>query len=139
MRVLTVRQPWAGLIMHGVKTVENRGWRPPGDLRIGIHAAQRLDRDADVVLPNRIPYDLGVILGTVFVSGHHVAGGPDCRCTVEEYAEFPIVDVGFPRMYHWRLVRPRRFVTPIPARGALGLWAPGPSAAHLMEIAEVVR
>lgn len=29
---LTVLQPWADLIMAGVKTVENRGWAPPSTL-----------------------------------------------------------------------------------------------------------
>jgi hypothetical protein len=32
MRVLTIRQPWADLVMSGVKDVENRSWPPPSTL-----------------------------------------------------------------------------------------------------------
>lgn len=41
MLALTVWQPWAGLIVHGLKPVEFRGWMPPARLvgqRIVIHA-----------------------------------------------------------------------------------------------------
>src|SRR5215831_13073085 len=46
MKVLTVRQPWAGLIARGIKDVENRSWAPSaldiGD-RFAIHASTRFD------------------------------------------------------------------------------------------------
>lgn len=32
LRILTVRQPWADLIMAGIKPVENRSWRAPSTL-----------------------------------------------------------------------------------------------------------
>lgn len=41
MYAITIRQPWASAILAGVKTVENRSWRPPERLmgeRIAIHA-----------------------------------------------------------------------------------------------------
>lgn len=42
MKVLSVQQPWASLIVAGIKTVENRTWQPklmPG--RILIHASKK--------------------------------------------------------------------------------------------------
>lgn len=46
---ITVWQPFAGLLVSGVKTVENRTWSPrglrPGD-RFLIHAGVRYDRDS---------------------------------------------------------------------------------------------
>ena len=42
MKVLSVQQPWASLIVAGIKTVENRTWKPsvmPG--RILIHASKK--------------------------------------------------------------------------------------------------
>lgn len=44
MKALTLWQPWASLIAHGVKTIETRSWAPPLSLvgqRIAIHAAAR--------------------------------------------------------------------------------------------------
>lgn len=48
IRALTVIQPWATLIAHGPKRVENRTWEPPRWLRAGflaIHAGVRVDAD----------------------------------------------------------------------------------------------
>lgn len=44
MRALTIRQPWASLIVHGEKDVENRSWGPPASL---------LAEDADDFAPAR--------------------------------------------------------------------------------------
>lgn len=40
MLALSIRQPWAWLILHGGKDVENRTWRTPLRGRIAIHAAK---------------------------------------------------------------------------------------------------
>jgi hypothetical protein len=43
MKVLSIRQPWAWLIVNGFKDVENRSW--PTNVRgdVLIHAAKRMD------------------------------------------------------------------------------------------------
>lgn len=38
MRILTVKQPWAHLIIHGAKNVENRTWKTDYRGPIAIHA-----------------------------------------------------------------------------------------------------
>lgn len=48
MKALTLRQPWASLIVHGVKTIETRSWKAPDALigeRIAIHAARHMPAD----------------------------------------------------------------------------------------------
>jgi hypothetical protein len=45
-RVLSIRQPWAWLIVQGLKDVENRTWATPYRGPLLIHASQRLDMDA---------------------------------------------------------------------------------------------
>lgn len=47
MKALSIRQPWAWLIMHGGKTVENRNWSYVPKLRgrIYIHAAKGMTQD----------------------------------------------------------------------------------------------
>jgi len=72
-KILTVQQPWAWLIMHGGKNVENRSWRPAGGYRgeLVIHAGKTIDdagvesaeADMRIELPNPMPR--GVILGSV--------------------------------------------------------------------------
>jgi len=39
MKTLTIKQPWASLIAHGIKDIENRTWRTKHRGRIYIHAS----------------------------------------------------------------------------------------------------
>jgi len=39
MKALTIKQPWASLIAHGIKDVENRTWKTNYRGRIYIHAS----------------------------------------------------------------------------------------------------
>lgn len=44
MKALSIRQPWASLIIAGIKDVENRSWRTRFRGRILVHAGLALDR-----------------------------------------------------------------------------------------------
>lgn len=85
MRALSVTQPWAWLIIHGGKTVENRGWNTRYRGRVLIHAASRLTLDGHhaarmfvqrrlgVEAAGKIPFvqggglELGGIIGAVTI------------------------------------------------------------------------
>src|SRR6516162_5122896 len=41
MKVLSVQQPWASLIVHGLKRCETRGWATLYRGALAIHAARR--------------------------------------------------------------------------------------------------
>ena len=71
-RALSIQQPWAWLIVHGHKPVENRDW--PTKMRgiIGIHAGKRFDREGyewvratfpDIPLPDPDAFERGGIVG----------------------------------------------------------------------------
>lgn len=45
IRVLTIRQPWAWLIVHGHKTIENRSWHTKFRGKFLVHAAAGIDPD----------------------------------------------------------------------------------------------
>lgn len=74
MKALSVRQPWAWLIVNGYKDIENRTWQTSYRGPLLIHAGQRVDldgirwlrtveKDADVVVPDAFP--TGGIVGIV--------------------------------------------------------------------------
>ena len=69
MRVITIRQPWASLIVHGVKDVENRTWSTSYRGPLIILAGTTIDCDAlehAVPLSSRgLPMDTGGIIGMV--------------------------------------------------------------------------
>lgn len=138
-KILTVREPWASLIIQGRKRIENRTWAPRNLGRIGIHAAQQIDRAGAAVYGDPGERTRGLVLGTVEVHSHHVEGSPACEragCRDDEFAQFtPWRDRASQRalVIHWLVRNPRPFRTPFAARGALGLWTPGPRVAHLVE------
>ena len=67
MKVLTIRQPWATLIVEGYKRFEFRSWKTNYRGDILIHAGKGIDKEAmerlKKYLPNDIP--LGKIIGFV--------------------------------------------------------------------------
>ena len=143
---LTVRQPWSSAFFRRpvplAKTVENRTWATSYRGRIAIHASLVVDREGLKQIGSEgfeHDQDRGVILGTVELVDVHKAWSDGCRtwgCEDSPWAQWPTAAA--PRVMHWMVEHPRQFVTPIRARGALQLWTPGPSALHLMSIAEVV-
>jgi hypothetical protein len=46
MKILSIRQPWAHLIVHGSKNVENRSWPTKYRGAFLIHASLNIDRAA---------------------------------------------------------------------------------------------
>ncbi len=79
MKALSVRQPWADLILVGAKDVENRTWWTSYRGRLAIHAAKTWTADAaalylDAKEKGYLPDDqdgckLGFVLGTVELVG----------------------------------------------------------------------
>jgi hypothetical protein len=113
LRALTVRQPWASLIIAGIKDVENRSRPLRHRGTIAVHAGLGTDRDAMAAHGRLLPaYPAGVIIGLVDVIG-----------CVRDSAS-PWAEAGY---WHWLLARPRP-CEPLPARGALGLWRLTPEA-----------
>jgi ASCH domain-containing protein len=73
VKIISVRQPWAGLIVHGIKDVENRTWPTRYRKPFLIHAALRTDAvTADEIerrFAARVPLDLplGAIVGVATI------------------------------------------------------------------------
>ena len=108
--VLTVRQPWASLIVSGIKTVENRTWSTTHRGRLLIHAGSNKARtSAAATAFGEHPgyYPLGVVIGSVDVVD--VVRDSGLPYAVKDH-------------WHWILANPVAFDDPIPASGSLGLW-----------------
>lgn len=104
MKALTVRQPWASLIIAGVKDVENRTWRTSYRGRLLIHAGRGRDT-CDHEVPDDLPG--GVILGSVTL----------LDCVRDHPSPWSI-----PASWHWLLGDVQPWARPVPVRGQLGLW-----------------
>ena len=129
IRALTVKQPWASLIVSGAKPVENRTWPIPGTWAargpLLIHAGRGFDRMALLhpglreELEAQSWPDWELPSGAVVAVAREVAchrDGPGC-CD-SPYAE--------PHCWHWELTGVTELNEPVPAKGRLGLWRPSP-------------
>jgi hypothetical protein len=111
---LTIKQPYATLIVTGVKDVENRTWDPPGGYRgeIFIHAGRTYVDEklpTDLWLPHRSTFTQGAIIGTAHIVD--VIDDSDSPWAIKGHR-------------HWVLDYPVIWDTPMPWRGQLGLWWP---------------
>lgn len=124
MKVLTIRQPWATLIMQGVKRYEFRSWNTKFRGKFLIHAGKGIDKEAVVrlkkYLPNE-PLPLGKILGKAELT--------DCIAMNDEFARQLAAENNdiytthsFSRNYAFKLENIEKFDEPIEAKGQLGFW-----------------
>lgn len=124
---LSIRQPWAWLIVQGHKDIENRTWRKVFPDTFLVHAGQRWDLDAhNMLLAGRHPVtgadiDPGMHAAYVTWSGAHeetggfvgVCGFSDC---VEETdSEWFVGPYGY-------VVKDARPLPFLPWRGMLGFF-----------------
>lgn len=115
IQALSIRQPWAELIVAGHKLVENRTWRTLHSGLLVIHAPAAIDkralaalREAGTVLPDQLP--TRAFLGFVTLEGIHDEHDGCCA------------PWGEPAVKHWTLTGPQRFAAPAPGSGAQGLF-----------------
>ena len=129
--VLTLKQPWAGLVVLGKKTVENRSWRPklPLPYRLLIHAGQSTDRDWEEEWYPAC-HRRG-ILGVVKVIGYvaqddTLIGAVPIHYNKAGLGSIPKEDLAWLSPAEedcgWVLRQPFAFDEPIPAKGKLGIW-----------------
>lgn len=120
MKCLSVRQPWADLIVYGERLIEIRCWKNYYRGPLLIHASKIIDKPAC----GRFGLEsgtIGAILGIVNLIDIQ-------KVSESEYNRLRNVhlEVGFriygEKTFAWYLVDPARFRKPIPFIGRLGLF-----------------
>ncbi len=116
MRALSIRQPWAWLVVNGFKDIENRTWSTSFRGRVYVHAGQRMVledypeqrehiRRAGIVIPSDLPR--GAIIGEVTIT--------DCT----GWSDSP----WFCGPYGFALEDALAYSQPVPYRGQLGFFS----------------
>ena len=123
MKVLTIKQPWATLIMQGYKKYEFRSWKTKyrGDLL--IHAGKAYDKEAMKRLAKYLPKSIptGKILGKVTLVDCVKISLEFKRILQEENKDI-YTKSSFEEKYGWKLENVEVFEEPIEAKGHLSLW-----------------
>jgi len=119
MKVLTIKMPWAWLILKHGKDVENRTWRTDYRGRLLIHASKKPDPFlTDIVArccSDRLTSDG---LRELFSWCENIVGSVELVDCVQNHKS----KWAEPGMWHWVLKNPVLFKEQIPAKGSLGLW-----------------
>lgn len=122
MKVLTIKQPWASLIIEGYKRFEFRSWKTKYRGELLIHAGKSVDKEAYERLKGYLTdMPLGKIVGKVELT--------DCIKTTPEFFEERLKENKdiytksiFKEDYAWQVELKEKFDKPIDVRGKLGLW-----------------
>ena len=123
MKALTIKQPWATLIMQGDKRFEFRSWQTKYRGELLIHAGKGIDKPAMIRLKKYLPEELplGKILGKVKLV--------DCIKMSPEFKEMLLkenddiyTDSSFKENFGWQVSDVEVFDEPIEAKGQLSLW-----------------
>lgn len=130
--VITIRQPWAALIVSGIKDVENRNWRLPDkylNCTVLVHASAKprfSKADADRELLARGHKNMASAFPRLFndvdLTGHIVGAVLFSTCRYSMYHKSlltPWCDMGSP---FWWMVEKAMPINPVPATGKLRFW-----------------
>ena len=122
MKVLTIKQPWASLIINGYKKYEFRSWKTNYRGKILIHAGLSLDKEMIGRFEDyKLKYITGAIIGEAEIT--------DCILVDEvfnnELRKVNSIVYGnsnHVEKYAWKLENIKQYNTPIFIKGKLGLW-----------------
>ncbi|MCA8998949.1 MAG: ASCH domain-containing protein [Planctomycetaceae bacterium] len=126
MTVLSVRQPWASLLLTGEDWCENRSWNTKYRGPLWIHASSKIETgECNLWGIDKSKLTTSAILGCVeLVDVFHI---DDLERRLKPIAQkYPLnEDVGASFVvgdYCWIVVNPQVLKTPIPCHGKLNLW-----------------
>lgn len=130
IKALTIQQPYAELIAQGQKMVENRTWSTPYRGPLLIHAGKGMDYLTWTTGPRGIEPETGLRAGE-FKFGCLVARCILAGCVSSASIRRGDLDQAYPWIrshkyvegpYCFILQNIERLPTPLPFRGAQGLW-----------------
>lgn len=123
MKTLTIKQPWADLIVIGQKDIENRSWKTNFRGRIYVHAGQRVAEVYPAILPLSKDFDpVGMELAKILTRREVVSaivGEVDIIDCVKNHPS----KWAMQGHWHWVLANPVKYIQPIiEVKGKQSFW-----------------
>lgn len=125
MKALTLHRPWPWAIFHSTKEIENRTWAPPAAMVgrfIAIHAGKTVADDAGRFIRE--------VTGIRTAPRNMAMGIIGIARIVEVVMESP--SPWFVGPVGWRLDQRIALPSPVPCKGAQGLWTVPPDIEALV-------
>jgi len=123
--VLSMLQPWASLLVKGLKGFETRSWNTKHRGPLLIHASAAMKPEHRGLFRDYIPENerpLGAIIGAVYV--HTTQRTEEAERKLADfgnYREISFGDYGENR-FAWEVLFPLQFEKPVPYKGGLSIW-----------------
>ena len=122
MKALTIKEPWATLIIEGYKEYEFRSWKTNYRGKILIHAGKSLEKDqAKKFKEYNLEYSCGEIIGEAELV--------DCIKVTDEFDNelkkknsLVYGKTNHNMTYAWKLTNIKKYDKKIKVNGKLGLW-----------------
>ena len=121
MKALTIKEPWATVIINGYKKFEFRSWKTNYRGKILIHAGLSIEKDMlERFKEYNLEYSKGLIIGEAELV--------DCILVDEKFDEElrktnqNVYGNNHINMYAWKLENIKKYKKPIKVKGKLGLW-----------------
>lgn len=133
MKAITILQPWAGLLVLGIKKCETRSWNTKHRGELAVHSSGRWTHEGKELLQalmdsNPAQFfkgseyyktctDLGSVLGKVTVEE---------TCSTNNSKPLSLMERIFgnyePNRFYWKCINPVLFPAPVYAIGKLSIW-----------------
>ncbi|MHB8596723.1 MAG: ASCH domain-containing protein [Ktedonobacteraceae bacterium] len=150
VKTLSMTDPWGTLVALGTKRIETRSWPTPYRGPLAIHIAKTLPPQAAACC-DTLPFSQALEAGGYRWQperGHNAWGLPLGQIVAIVWLDevqritptFQVVEpersfgLFVPGRYAWRFSQVYRLTTPLPARGALGVWEWHPPSGFWCEI-----
>ena len=120
MKTLSIRQPWADLIIQGKKTLELRSWTVSHRGTLAIHASQSVDKPAcraNGIDPRHV--SVGVVIGFVELIDIIPLDEAAFEAHCQQHLSTGIFK---PPLYGWKISKPIVLEKPVPYTGRMGLF-----------------
>lgn len=121
MKVLTIKEPWATLIVSGYKKYEFRSWKTNYRGKLLIHAGLSSEKEMmKKVEDYNLDYTNGAIIGEAVIT--------ECILVDEEFSEelkninSVVYGDNYVGLYAWKLENIKKYDEPIYIKGKLGIW-----------------
>ncbi len=132
MKILTVKQPWAYLLIHGAKNFENRSWNTEYRGPVAIHAGLEIDTSPrGWALAEEAWANSSDVTTPVLVKGK-IIGTAELVDVIYEEKGTRIVSKWFDGPYGWEFRNKQPLKEPIPCQGAPGLRDLDPAISDLL-------